>query len=72
VGERQTRYGAWLALDNVGTPRFERADPAAAGAGAVRRYAATARERAAAAGERPMAYVAAEPPGGEAAAETRL
>ncbi len=75
VGERHTRYGAWLAVDNVGTPRFERADALAGAGGAVRRYAATAREAAAAAGERPMSYAAAAPPGGEFApgpADTRL
>ncbi len=77
VGERAARYGVWLAVDNVGRPRFERADAAAAGgrAGAVRRYAAGAAEAADAAGERPWAYVAAEPPGGAdapSAAETRL
>ena len=73
VGDRATRYGAWMAIDNVGTPRFERADPAAMGP-AVRRYIATQRESAAATGERPMAYVANEPPGaaGPPPEETRL
>ena len=74
VGERAARYGAWLCVDNIGTPRFERADAAGAGADAVRRYVATQSERAAAAGERPMAYAAAAPPGSDTppAAETRL
>ncbi len=74
VGERGFRYGAWLAVDNVGTPHFERADPAAGGTDAVRRYVATAKESAAAAGERPMSYMAAQPVGAGAPtlAETRL
>lgn len=64
AGEASTRYGVTLALDNVGVPRFERADPGAGGAqaAAARRYLAVQDERDAAAGVRPLMNTTGLPP----------
>jgi hypothetical protein len=55
VGDAATRYGCTLAVDNIGRPRFERADPTEdAQVAAARRYLAVQSERDAAEGLRPL------------------
>jgi hypothetical protein len=55
VGEPAARYGLWLSMDNVGSPRFERADPGqGATRAAARRYVATQEDMQAGRGFRPL------------------
>lgn len=55
VGDAATRYGCTLAVDNIGRPRFERADPTEdAQVAAARRYLAVQSEKDAAKGVRPL------------------